>query len=83
MLTKPPPLEQLEGLTLNTAEGGCSLGLMGRCGDVANGISVEIRTRRAGRSNASLRPGLRCSRHAGNTAIGSAPVLEGMPPAGS
>jgi hypothetical protein len=24
-----------------------------------------------------------CSRHAGNTAIGSAPVLEGMPPAGS
>ena len=41
-------------------------------------ISRQRRRRRP-----SLRPDLRCSRHAGKTAIGSAPVLEGMPPAGS
>ena len=83
MLPKPAPLEQLEGFVLNAAKGSRSLGLMGRCSGVPNGISVEIRTRRTSRSHASLRPGLRSSRHAGNTAIGSAPVLEGMPPAGS
>ena len=78
VLPQPPPLEQLQRLTLDATQRS----------RISHGICRDLRFISALRKQTSRQQLHRLlsswgSRHAGNTAIGSAPVLEGMPPAGS